>query len=59
MKILFNPSHYLFDEFQYGSELSSTFELIDRLCKLYPDSVVITGCKNITKIYKSEKSPST
>lgn len=54
MKILFSPAHYVYDETNYGSEFTSTYELVDRLCNLFPNSVVITGKRNIlsNKDYK-------
>lgn len=37
----------MFDEYKYGSELDMTFNVVDRLCKEFPDSLVITGQANV------------
>lgn len=47
MKVLFCPSHYVYDELSDGSEGHMTYSLVDRLAKKFPESLVITGYKNI------------
>lgn len=49
MKILFCPAHYIFDEYENGSEPYATFTICDRLAQFFPDSKVVTGKKNILK----------
>lgn len=51
MKILFSPCHYVYDEFQLGSEWSWAFEIADRIASRNTDSVVVTGIKKL----KNEK----
>jgi glycosyltransferase involved in cell wall biosynthesis len=38
----------VYDETFKGSEFTSTFTLINNLCKKYPDSIVVAGKKNMT-----------
>lgn len=46
MKILFSPCHYVYDEIS-GGEISWAFNIADRISKIYPSSVVVTGYKNL------------
>ncbi|MBP9750445.1 MAG: glycosyltransferase [Candidatus Peribacteraceae bacterium] len=41
MRILFSPAHYIYADFR--SEVGTTFDIVDRLCKHFPDSTVIAG----------------
>ncbi|MDP3997413.1 MAG: glycosyltransferase family 4 protein [bacterium] len=47
MKVLFCPAHFVFDEYEHGSEQTSTFTIADRLILQHPSSVVVTGTKNV------------
>lgn len=49
MKILFLPSHYVFDDHQYGSEVDLTYNIVNRIAQKNPESVVVTGRKNLLK----------
>ncbi len=48
IKVLFLPSHYVFDEIGRGSEQYVSFYVTDSLAKRFPKSVVVTGRKNIS-----------
>lgn len=50
-KILFCPSHYVFDS-SYGSEIGWAFNICDKICSIYTNSVVITGFKRKPLIKK-------
>lgn len=54
MKILFCPSHYVFDDGDRGSELSWAYHITHNVIKSFPRSVVVTGFKNLksNKPYK-------
>lgn len=47
MKILFSPTHYIFDGGDRGSELSWAYDIADRLSSKMNKSVVVTGSANI------------
>ena len=47
MKILFSPCHYSYDEITGGGEISWSFNIANRICNTYKDSVVVTGFKKI------------
>lgn len=47
MKILFSPCHYVFDEYQRGSEFIWAYKIADYISNKNKDSIVITGYKNI------------
>lgn len=47
MKILFCPTHYIYDEYQGGSEPYAAFNIADRIAKIYPESIIVTGSKRI------------
>jgi glycosyltransferase involved in cell wall biosynthesis len=47
MKILFSPSHYLFENKDLGSEITATYNIVDRIASKYPESVVVTGKENL------------
>ncbi|HEV2402784.1 MAG TPA: glycosyltransferase family 4 protein [Candidatus Saccharimonadales bacterium] len=49
MKILFLPAHYVFDDHQYGTEPDHAYNIVNRIASLHPDSLVVTGRKNILK----------
>lgn len=50
MKILFCPTHYVFDDGDRGSELSWAYKIADSIACENIDSVVVTGFKNIKTI---------
>lgn len=45
MKILFAPSHYVYDGIKRGSEIAWAFNIVHNIATLYPKSIVITGFK--------------
>jgi glycosyltransferase involved in cell wall biosynthesis len=47
MKVLFCPAHYILDEYKYGSEFSSSYNIANRISQKYTESVVMTGSSNI------------
>ncbi len=47
MKILFCPCHYVFDDGDRGSELSWAYQIAQRIANKNPNSVVVTGFKNL------------
>jgi glycosyltransferase involved in cell wall biosynthesis len=54
MKILFCPTHYIFDDGERGSELSWAYQIANNMASKYPESVVVTGFNN-TKTKKKYK----
>ncbi len=49
IKILFLPCHYVFDQLRYGSEQNAAFNIADRLARRYPQSLIVTGKKVVSK----------
>jgi glycosyltransferase involved in cell wall biosynthesis len=47
--ILFSPAHYIYEGSKWGSEIYWTFNIADRICSKYPESVVVTGSIQATK----------
>lgn len=43
MRVLFCPTHYVYDDSREGSELSWAYNIADRIGSVYQTSVVVTG----------------
>ncbi len=46
MKILFCPTHYVFDGLERGSEITWAYNISSRLSNLYTESDIVTGFSN-------------
>jgi glycosyltransferase involved in cell wall biosynthesis len=46
MKILFCPTHYVYDDGERGSELSWAYQIAHNVANKYPESAVVTGFNN-------------
>lgn len=50
MKILFLPSHYVYDDHEFGSEPYVAYKVVDHFARINQASVVVTGRSNL--LYK-------
>lgn len=50
-RILFSPTHYMYDNEFYGSEISWAYNIADRIARTFPDSAVVVG-KNMLSFKK-------
>lgn len=51
MNILFSPAHRCYS-YKRRSEYSWSFNIVDRICRFHPESVIVTGFKEVPGNYK-------